>query len=215
MKRVLLTFILCALMTAPALAVPSLGDWEEGDPRSTHILWDFSPGYVVDSGSNAWSADPEENNSPFSGVGASITASEDSWDGQTAFNSNIDIIVNLEIPNYENPTGYKMVWIEVGSNTAPINMGASASDGTFVDFKYELLPGQGDADFGFKIIPNPQVEKIWFTIPLGLDPTGAPEEIAYLDYVHADTICIPAPGAILLGGIGISLVGWMKRRRVL
>ena len=47
MKRILLTFMLCALMSASTMAALILGSWEEGTTHSTHILFDFTLGKAL------------------------------------------------------------------------------------------------------------------------------------------------------------------------
>jgi hypothetical protein len=191
----LVVFCLCAGANA-VLAAISLGGWNEGAPGSTHERWDFTPTFILASGSG-YTADPESviNPSP-NRVAATITPiGGGGWDGISSITGNIGISVYLEIPNYEFLNDYKVVWVDIG-NLVASGVTVSATDGGSTTFQYSILPGQGDAEFGVKIIPNPYVEKISFFVT---SPTGGP---AVMDYIHADTICIPEPITFVLLGLG-------------
>jgi hypothetical protein len=204
-------FILGLLMAACCLSVGtnvgwatlSLGGWNEGDPCTTHQRWDFTPGYVIGPIPNdGYSAKPEVVNNPYPlSVVASISVGGSSygeWDGVTKFTSSRAIFINLELPNYPTLNEYKEIWVDIGSSVAEdISISATPTD---IPFVYTILPGQGDAEFGVRIWPNPEVEKVGFVIWA----TAAP---AVLDYIHVDTICIPEPATMCLLGLGaLSLI---------
>jgi hypothetical protein len=193
----LVVFCLCAGAKV-GLAALSLGGWEEGTPGTTHERWDFTPGYVLASGSG-YTADPEIVDNPRPNqVAATITPMfRGSWDEASAINASDFIHVSLEIPNYEYLNDYKEIWVDVGDLVVS-GVTVSATDGGSTTFSYVVLPGQGDAEFGVMITPNPYVEKIDFYVTAA----GVPDPPTSLDYIDVDTICAPEPVTFILLGLG-------------
>jgi hypothetical protein len=222
MKRVTFLVLLCGLAAAPAMGTSSLGFWDEGDRGSIHLYWGFEPGNVIEielPGGDAFDADTSEATAfPPGGVSSplavmALSGTDLTYDSvQDSFSSTAPIDVHLKMNNFISPNAYKEVWVEVIGSGTIVPTGVVALDGRAVSFSYEFLEGPGPgtgADFGWRIQPNPSWEEVEFSIvPAG----GLP---ATLEAIHADTICIPAPGALLLASLGAAAIGWLRIRRSL
>jgi hypothetical protein len=130
------------------------------------------------------------------------------------------LAIDFFVPNNPIANAYKEIWIELeysGNVQGPPTVEISLFSGDpphdpveiiWEDYKFSNADdGWCRLVYGWRIRPNP------FSEIINVQLTGSG---GYLDYLSVDTICtIPVPGAILLGGIGVSLVSWLRRRRAL
>ena len=92
------------------------------------------------------------------------------------------------------------------------------SEDNWVTLEYDLNGGSGNGDM-LAYIPNSlfsgpnQYVYLYSEFGTNFGANSGFEEWATLDI--SDPPVIPAPGAILLGGIGVCLVGWLKKRKSL
>jgi hypothetical protein len=111
---------------------------------------------------------------------------------------------------------FKMFWSKGSNPTDLINMNLAVYDSTstllgkesfLATFPQGTHPGQS------QYLGNNSY--VWLTVW----QNGFANDVIAIDNVRTDLVrppnTIPAPGALLLGGIGVSLVGWLRKRRKL